>query len=156
MSEKNRKLAQRTQPNRKIKMNCPLTGQPCDHPKFFRANEIADGKTQTFNLCENCMQNYMNTEATRDEIFAHRKAKEKVKRPADMLKDLILGCMGASTAKVDSSDKITTLNKLNEEYEKVKTQIINAVSKEEFETASKLKKELQSIVEKKQEIEKSL
>lgn len=72
-------------------MDCPLTGKPCDHIKKYVVNEIIDGTTKQFNLCENCANNYLTSEGTQTEFLqqSKNKEKEKPKKKPNQLQQLL-------------------------------------------------------------------
>ena len=39
--------------------NCPLTGRPCEKPRYFHITEVQNGKGISFDLCEDCLSAYI-------------------------------------------------------------------------------------------------
>lgn len=118
--------------------NCPLTNSPCNQMKMYKVNEIVENNFKTLTLCEKCVQNYLNTETTQEEILNYKKKRAASpvvadpKNPASMLKSLIdMFSAKKNQEKTDfkETDSLKTLE----------SKLKKAIKTEDFEKAEKIK-----------------
>lgn len=79
---------------------CPITGKPCLKPRLFHITEMKNGTPKSFDLCDECMQTYMELGESPElpEVVEDTSSVEKT--PGDVLQEML----GAIEQIIDSPE----------------------------------------------------
>ncbi len=93
---------------------CPLSGNECIELKKFSINEVIDGKSENFNICEKCCGHYLTETTTKQEYLDfHTKNKELMSQePSPIIQNKIRPIIFTEKIEENTFEKIKTKSKL--------------------------------------------